>query len=73
MLLAVLVVLYTDITSRNLLNAAGCMRSDFSHFINMDSQSFTWYLVAAESRPLAKQSGVTVCRMFCTALNSVDV
>ena len=29
----------------------------FSHFINMDSLSFTWYLVAAESR-ISKQSGV---------------
>ena len=33
------------------------LRSGFSHFINMDSLSFTWYLVAAESR-ISKQSGV---------------
>ena len=33
------------------------LRSGFSHFINMDSLSFTWCLVAAESR-ISKQSGV---------------
>ena len=33
------------------------LRSGFSHFINMNSLSFTWYLVAAESR-ISKQSGV---------------
>ena len=33
------------------------LRSGFSHFINMDSLSFTWSLVAAESR-ISKQSGV---------------
>ena len=33
------------------------LRSGFSHFINMDSLSFNWYLVAAESR-ISKQSGV---------------
>ena len=33
------------------------LRSGFSHFINIDSLSFTWYLVAAESR-IWQQSGV---------------
>ena len=33
------------------------LRSGFSHFIYMDSLSFTWYLVAAESR-ISKQSCV---------------
>ena len=33
------------------------LRSGFSHFINMDSLSFTRYLVAAQSR-ISKQSGV---------------
>ena len=33
------------------------LRSGFSHFRYMDSLSFTWYLVAAESR-ISKQSGV---------------
>ena len=33
------------------------LRSGFSHFINMDSLSFTWYLAAAESW-ISKQSGV---------------
>ena len=46
------------------------MRSGFSHFINIDSLSFTWYLVAAESR--ISQSN-PVSRMFYKTLNSVDV
>ena len=33
------------------------MRLGFSHFINIDFLSFTWYLVAAV-QDLAKQSGV---------------
>ena len=33
------------------------LRSGFSHFMNMDSLSFTWYFVAAEPR-ISKQSGV---------------
>ena len=33
------------------------LRSGFSHFIYMDSLSFTWYLAAAESR-ISKQFGL---------------
>ena len=43
------------------------LRSGFSHFINMDSLSFTWYLVAAESRI----SNNLVCRMLYKTLNPV--
>ena len=50
-----LIVLYRE---RVRLMCFTCwLRSGFSHFINMDSLSFTWYLVAAEFR-ISKQSGV---------------
>ena len=53
------------------------LRLGFSHFINMDSLSFTWYLVAAESR-ISKQSGAQdalqnseLCRCFKESITAL--
>ena len=50
------------------------LRSGFSHFMNIDSLSFTWYLVVAESR-IWKQSGVQDVRRdseLCRCLKTVE-
>jgi len=50
------------------------LRSGFSHFMNIDSLSFTWYLVVAESR-IWKQSGVQDVRQdseLCRCLKTFE-
>ena len=50
------------------------LRSGFFHFMNIDCLSFTWYLVAAESRIWKQSSVQDVCQdsELCRCLKTLE-